>query len=82
MKRSAALLAVFVFLLSAAAAFAGEWTGQVVSKDGKLWFKSGANTYSIANPMKAAALAGQNVKVTGNVDQATKAVTIKEIAKV
>ena len=67
--------------IMAHAAFAGEWTGEVVKKaDGQLVLSSGGKDYKIANPDKASARVGQKVKVTGSVDEATGTVTVESVA--
>ncbi len=81
MKRFTALLFALAILISTTAAFAGEWTGTLTKKDGKLWLKSSGNTYSITNPDKATGFEGQNVKVVGTADQAMKSVTITSVTK-
>ena len=80
MKKITPILALFLLLFSTAA-FAAEWMGQITKKDGKLWFSSGGNVYSITNPDKASAFENQTVKVMGTADKAAKSVTISTIQK-
>ena len=81
MKRLTSVVALLVLLASASTAFAAEWTGQIINKNGKLWFSSGGMLYSITNPDKAQGLAGQTVKLMGTADKATKSVTIQQASK-
>ena len=82
MKRYASLLVVLALFLMTAVAFAAEWTGEVVKKDDKLWFKSGENTYSITNPDKAKDFEGKKVTAKGTEDAATKSIMITKISEV
>ena len=81
MKRFIPLRVALALGIMAQAAFAGEWSGEVVKKaDGQLVLSSGGKDYKIANPDKASASVGQKVKVTGSVDEATGTVTVESVA--
>ena len=82
MKSLAPFVVAAAVVLATALAYAGEWTGQIVKKDGKYWFKSGEKTYSITNPEKAAGHEGQTVKVTGTAGQKTNSVKITKVTPV
>ena len=79
MKRFIPFLGALVILAMTTTAFAAEWTGMILNKDGKLLLKTGNASYSITNPEKATSFEGQSVKVMGTMDKATYAVTIKSI---
>ena len=79
MKRFFCLVLALALGSMSAAAFAAEWTGQIVKKDGQLWFQSGAKTLKIGNPDKATGHEGQNVKIAGTADDVTSTVTIDSL---
>ena len=80
MKRVSVLLATLL-LLSSAVAFAAEWTGMVMSKDGKLSFKTDKGSYSITNSDKAMGFENKKVMIMGKEDKANMAITIETISE-
>ena len=80
MKRFFPLVVALAIVLMSTAAFAGEWTGMIMKKDGQTWLKVGENTFSVTNPEKAEAFMDQNVKVMGTADEAAKTVTIDSVS--
>ena len=80
MKRFVPLVVALALTFMAQAAFAGEWTGEIVKKDGQVWLSSGEKNYKVSNPDKVEASVGQKVKVTGSMDEATSTVTVESVS--
>ena len=80
MKKSFAAVLGLALLFASATAFAGEWTGTIMNKDGKLWFQTGSKNYSITNPDKVKSFEGKIVKITGTKDAATNSLTVQTVA--
>ena len=80
MKRFAVWMAALAILLMTSVAFAAEWTGMLEKSGDTVVFKSGEKTLNIANPEKATGYEGQNVKVTGTLNDAGDTVTIDAVA--
>jgi len=55
------------------------FTGQIAVMDGKYVLVSGSDTFQLDNQEKAKAFDGQNVKVTGTLDAATKTIRVADI---
>jgi len=55
------------------------FTGQIAVMDGKYVLVSGSDTFQLDNQEKAKAFDGQNVKVTGTLDAATKTIRVVDI---
>ena len=80
MKRIASFVFGLGLLAVTTMAFAAQFNGTIVSKDGKLWLSSGEKNYSITNPDKAKEFEGKSVKVSGSKDPGTGALTIDSVA--